>query len=288
MQTRSKSSFPWFGVLILGFVIVVGVLFFWQWQVNKTADEKNASVEQTLSLPDLQPTLPEIDEEAVEMAVGEEMGDGADALAEPAKPILPKLNDSDAVVKTKVSELDGGTRLLAFMVDDELIRKGVRAAHSLSEGWVVKEYRPVSSPNGKYIVTDTGKYDEQQQKIYQTASSNYERYKTHIDVLTNFPPEHAASLYRYFYPLMQQAYEELGLRKGEFHSVMLTALDNTVSAPVFPQDQSLRQPSVMYVYADKSVENLSSLEKLKLRIGAENLEELSAWVRKFRQEIGEF
>jgi len=247
MQYRSESSFPWFAASVsIGIIIVVG-FFAWQWFLTNGSSSSSPSSDKG--------------------------------------PKLPRLNESDAEVKNKVTELDSGAQLLALMVSDELIRKTVRAVNSLSDGWVVKEYRPIISPKGTYLVDDTGRYDAEQQKIYRASIANNARYEQYVDVLTKLKPESVASLYDYFYPLLQQAYEELGLQEASFHSVMMRALDRVVQPTAVSEPQDLRQPSVMYVYADKNVENLSSLQKLKIRLGDEHSTKLASWLTQFRVEI---
>ncbi len=282
MENRSKSTFPFLGVIVSIAVCALLAIGVWLWwPISDKGPPEQVSTPLVLE-SNLGEALENAKPDSVESAVEVELG-----TPEPidVKPSLPRLNESDESFKEKIRQQEGGVELLSLMIDSELIRKVVRATHSLSEGWVVKEYRPITSPKGPLLVTDTGSYDAENLRVYEIAFENYERYEKYISMLTQFSPESAAGVYRHFYPLFQQAYEELGLQVSSFHKVTLNALDEVLSSPIFPRDARLRQPSVMYIFADEKLESLSSLEKLKLRIGPENTVKLRSWSRSFKQEV---
>lgn len=281
MEHQSKSSFPVWGLgLSVAFcaLLAISIWLLWPTKIEERATE-------TIAPPPQQevaePVLEVPDTEEVQSAVEEELNTEEE---EPA-PVLPRLNESDESVKAKAIELSGGAELLSLFVDAELIRKAVRAVHSLSEAWVVKEYRPIQSPTGRFVVSDTGLRDDENLKIYEVSPQNYTRYARYVSALTKVSPSDAVSLYQHFYPLMQEAYEELGYRDVEFNDVMKKALDQFLAVPEFSVNEKLIQPSVMYVYQDKDIERSTSLNKLKLRIGPENLSTLRAWARNFKANL---
>lgn len=279
---QKKISFPWLGsmLIVAALVVAAGFLF------TKGLFKQEAIATQTInvappitpkeSIPIVRATEPE--------SVIEEPQYVAEAVTpkESLEP-LPRLQESDPTFKAKLSELDGGAALISLLVNDELIRKGVRMVHGLSEGFVVKEFRPIQSPQGAFGVTPTGEKNAQGAAYYEISADNANRYARYIDVLMMLKPEQAHDLYQHFYPLLQQAYEELGLANPNFGRVVLQAIDVLLEPTIGTADEVLSRPSVMFVYNNKQVEATSSVNKLKLRIGSESSDKLEQWLRAFRQ-----
>lgn len=282
MTDSETKSFPlaglFFGVALVA-LIAIGAWLLWP----QGGEEKTVVLPAPVAPPEPEAlATPEVEnlEQTieVEMALEEEVDD---------TPELPPLNESDSSLKEKIASLSGGSSVLALLVDSELIRKTVRAVHGLSEGWVVKEYRPLHSPKGSLAVVETGALTENKLKVYTISSANYRRYEKYMSMLTRFSPESAAQVYVHFYPLFEQAYGELGLREGSFQEATKTAINRILASTVLSRNTTLVQPSVMYTFADPEMESLSSLDKLKLRLGAENEAELQAWVKRFLAQISE-
>ena len=96
-----------------------------------------------------------------------------------------------------------------------------------------------------------------------------------------------AALYKRFYPLLEEAYREMGLKKGNFHTVMLGAIDNLLAAPVVEQDILLVRPKVFYQYADPALEKLPASHKLLLRMGPDNTRRLQESLKNLRAKLAE-
>ncbi len=205
------------------------------------------------------------------------------ATPQPIASTLPRLNESDAPFRADVAEIE--PQVPALLTDSELVRKGVRAVHGLSEGFVVKEFRPVVSPEGRFGVEDTGQRNANDERLYRISDDNYVRYTPHVDALVAMPPEQVVALYRSYFPLLQQAYEELGLPEPDFHSVMLRAVDNAIAATPPDSRVLLHQPSVMYEFNDEALESASSVDKLFIRMGPENAERVQRWLEALRFEL---
>jgi hypothetical protein len=199
-------------------------------------------------------------------------------------PPLPKLNDSDAAVKSELSALHEAS--LALLVNDELLRKFVRAINSLSEGKVVQSHRPVQSPSGHFRTESNGYFTADNQREYTIAVANFTRYEIFIDSVLSLKPEQAVGLYQRYYPLLQQAYNELGLKETSFKRVTLKAIAHaTTLLPEFSGDEVLLQPSVMYKFADEDVEQLSQVQKLLLRMGPRNSARLQLWLKSLDSKL---
>jgi hypothetical protein len=81
-------------------------------------------------------------------------------------------------------------------------------------------------------------------------------------------------IYERYYPLLEQAYEELGVKKGDFRQVTKRALTRITKAPMPPQDAALSRPSVTYRFSAADLEQRAPVEKLLFRMGPENAQRL--------------
>ncbi len=271
-------------ILVLSLAIVLGIVAggVYLFVSKKSAPPVVAEVPLPLDLP----IIEEVEEpivEAPDPVVPEEPVVEETA---PPEPVLPPLNRSDEQFKAALAELDGTARLIALLANDQLIRKGVRAVHALSEGYAVKEYRPIASPPGLFVAEPLAKRGPNDEMLFKIRDAGFARYVEHIAALDAVSPEALAQVYRTYYPLLQQAYQELGLPEPDFREVMLKALDQALLPVVLSDEQSvLSRPSVMYVFRDKGVEAMSGLQKLKWRLGPDNAAKVESWVRDFRAAL---
>jgi len=209
---------------------------------------------------------------------------------EPPQPVvevesLPTLNESDAGVLAALQELRGES-LLRLIVPQEVLRKFVLAVNGIQEGKVVHEYRPIVSPPPPFIseqftVMVEGVAVDQE----RVSMNNFQRYEPYVTTLALIDPDAAVALYKRFYPLMAEAFKELGLKKSNFHTVMIGAIDNILAAPDVGGDLLLVHPKVFYQYADPSLEKLPQTHKLMLRMGPENARSVKASLRQLRARL---
>ena len=88
-------------------------------------------------------------------------------------PSLPALNQSDAFFTEQVNQkLSRRPRLTELFVGEESIRKWVRAIYQLSQGNVVKEFRPTSSPEGRLQTIEKTPATQDSFATYVIASHN--------------------------------------------------------------------------------------------------------------------
>jgi hypothetical protein len=203
---------------------------------------------------------------------------------EPEEP-LPLLNESDSSVLAALKELRG-EGLLQLVVPKEVLRKFVLAVNAVAEGKVVNEYRPLVSPTPpfkleKFTVMIDGEAVEQE----RISTANFERYESYVTTLALIDSDATATMYRHFYPLLEEAFKELGLKKSNFHSVMIAAIDNILAAPDERGELLLVHPKVLYQFADPALENMPQTHKLMLRMGPENARSVKASLRQLRARL---
>lgn len=198
---------------------------------------------------------------------------------------LPTLNESDSSILAALQQLRG-EGLLQLLVPQEVIRKFVLAVNNLAEGKVIHEYRPVVSPPPPFVAETFSVMIEgtavDQERV---APANFQRYEPYVTTLALIDSDAAVAVYRRFYPLLEEAFRELGLKKPNFHSVLIAAIDNILAAPDAHGDLLLVRPKVFYQYADPALEQLPQTHKLMLRMGPENARSVKASLRQLRARL---
>jgi hypothetical protein len=209
---------------------------------------------------------------------------------EPPPPVatvepLPLLNESDSSLLAELQQLRG-EGLLQLIVPQEVIRKFVLAVNNVAEGKVIHEYRPIVSPPPPFIAESFSVVIEGTAADQERVSpKNFQRYEPYVTTLSLVDSDAAVSVYRRFYPLLEEAFLELGLKKPNFHSVLIAAIDNVLAAPDARGDLLLLRPKVFYQYADPALETLPQTHKLMLRMGPENARSVKASLRQLRTRL---
>ncbi|WP_075187077.1 DUF3014 domain-containing protein [Teredinibacter haidensis] len=209
----------------------------------------------------------------------------ADPLANPPEPVvtekpLPHLDTSDEPVLTELKESPQLSQLAALLTPEDVLRKSVRAAYNLSKGAVVPQYRPLKGPDSAFraqaigrmakVPAPTTKEGYVQTAVFKNPPQNQQRYDLYAQIATSLDTETLVSLYQLYYPLLQQAYDELGEGPDSFHSVVLTAVESFLATPATDSEPELILTSVQYQFLDPALESLPNTQKLLLRMGNEN------------------
>ena len=204
---------------------------------------------------------------------------------------LPDLDQSDAAVLAALKALNVNG-LVEMVIPQEILRKFVRAVNVLDEGKVITEYRPIASPQGAFVAdsfnvkVSGGEVGEQQEvEQYRVSPKNYLRYTLFVQVVSALDSDAAVVLYKHYYPLLNRAHQELGMNKGNFHSVLIRAIDRVLSAPDANGDMLLIHPKVYYEFADPALEKLPDIHKLLLRMGPDNAQKIKASLRNVRAKL---
>ena len=87
------------------------------------------------------------------------------------------------------------------------------------------------------------------------------------------------------YPLLQQAYVELGYPKGYFNDRVIVVIDHLLAAPEPPPPVYVTQPRIVYEFADPALEELSAGQKAMVRVGLDNERRMKAKLRDIRTAL---
>ena len=209
----------------------------------------------------------------------------------PAPVPLPGLNQSDASVLAALKALNING-LVEMIIPQEILRKFVRAVDILEEGKVVTEYRPITSPQGAFVAdsfsvkVSGGELGEQQDvEQFRVSPKNYLRYTLYAQVISALDSDASIALYKRYYPLLNRAHQELGSGKGNFHTVLIRAIDKVLAAPDASGDMILIHPKVYYEFADPALEKLPDVHKLMLRMGPDNAAAVKDSLRHIRTKL---
>lgn len=195
----------------------------------------------------------------------------------PAQP-LPVLANSDAAMWGALAELMGKKSLTDLFYPDGMIRRIVATIDNLPRKKAPLRVMPVKPVPPSFVRMDTG-------NSMVIGPGNSKRYAPYVAVAQAVDAGKLAAVYVRFYPLFQQAYQELGYPKGYFNDRLVEALDNLLDAPDINEPIKLVQPKVMYEFADPALEARSAGQKIMIRMGSENAAKVKAKLRAIRHEV---
>jgi hypothetical protein len=191
---------------------------------------------------------------------------------------LPPLADSDSALGAAITALVHAASLPELFYPDRLARRWVATIDNLPREQVAAEVRALRPPGGPLATRG-------EEEALVIAPDNSARYARYMVLLAAVDVSQAAALYRRFYPLLQEAYEELGYPGQYFNDRVVAVIDHLLATPEVAEPIRLVHPSVMYRYADPQLEARSAGQKALLRIGRENAAEVKAKLRALRAEI---
>jgi DUF3014 family protein len=196
---------------------------------------------------------------------------------EPAPEPLPALEDSDSAVQQSVSGVFGGA-LDPFLIPQNIIRRVVVTIDNLPRKKTSVQLWPVKPTAGTLVTTADG-------EEAVLSAENYARYAPLVQIAQRADMEQVAAAYRRLYPLLQQAYVELGYPQGYFNDRLVEVIDHLLDTPEIAGPIKLTQPGVFYQYADASLEERSAGQKLLIRMGTGNAAIIKGKLRQLRAQV---
>jgi hypothetical protein len=191
---------------------------------------------------------------------------------------LPMLEASDEAFVAALGEAVAEPTFTQFVETQGLIRRLVVAIDNLPNGRLSMKQRPLKAVAGALAVTG----DE---STLTLSADNYARYGPLVALAERVDPAALAGVYRHYYPLFQQAYQELGYPDAYFNDRLVAVIDHLLAASPVDGPVRLVQPHVLYRYADPALEARSPGHKILLRMGPENSRRVQAVLRSWRAQI---
>lgn len=201
-------------------------------------------------------TGPTIGEPVIEHPLPPAPADAADAP-------LPALADSDAFMLDAIGSVVGDRPAHDFVAMPGVVRRIVVTVDNVAREKVPLLTRAVGALPGSLVVTRDG------ERIF-LSDENARRYAPYVQAIAQLDVAKLAALYRRVYPLLQQAYGEVGKPGEYFNDRAVAVIDDLLATPTVTGPIELEQPSVYYRYKDPALEARSAGQRLLLRMGAAN------------------
>ncbi|MGS7841882.1 DUF3014 domain-containing protein [Stenotrophomonas forensis] len=177
-----------------------------------------------------------------------------------ADPALPKLADSDGAAWGALSQLFQGEGPLTLLLRDHLIQRLVTQVDNLDKPSVPPTALAARPLPGSLQV----KPGEGGERI---AASNAARYAPYVQAFTSLDPAATAAAYKRFYPLIQQAYVDLGRPEGYFNDRLVAVIDHLLDTPELTQAPRVeRDERGRYRFVDPTLQSRSIGQKALLRM----------------------
>ena len=262
MQNRSSQ---WFIPIVLALGAAAALWYYWM----RVSEPEGAGP----------PPPAEVEEPAADIGPLHPVEPQGGASPRPELVPLPPLDQADAYFRLGVVDVVGDA-IDSQLAESGIIAKIVATVDNLPRSHVAERVRPLGRLEAPFVV-DAGEAGGD----YLIGSSNYARYDALVDLAMSADLPGAAELYRRFYPLFQQAYENLGYPDAYFNDRLVEVIDHLLATPEIADSVALVRPHVLYEYADPDLEALSSGQKLLLRMGGDHRARLKERLQELRELV---
>lgn len=191
---------------------------------------------------------------------------------------LPALDESDAAISASLDTLLAGGARPDLLLLQDVIRRVVVTVDNLPRERFARRLSPVKSVEGGLLVSGDG-------KDRVISEDNRARYAPYVALVDAVDIRYLTALYARFYPLFQQAYQELGYPQGYFNDRLVAVLDHLLATPEPAGPLRVVQPKVLYQFADPELERLSAGQKILVRMGPDNAARVKARLRELRRRV---
>ena len=251
MRQEDRGLWIIIGVLIVGAAIAVYVLF------------RPASAPAATAPPAAR---------AARAALPEVLGGPGDQIE------LPPLDDTDGLIRRLVGALSNSPITAAWLPGTGLIRNLVAVTVNMQEGTSPAKLLAPLRPAGTFRVVDRNGRE-------YVDPASYARYDAAADAVVALDPARVARVYATVKPRIEEAYRDLGFSGRSFDGALQSVIVTLIQTPV-PDDPALVRKGVRYVYADDTLEGLTSAQKQFLRMGPRNARRVDEWLRHLADALG--
>jgi hypothetical protein len=191
---------------------------------------------------------------------------------------LPALADSDMALRDALAKVAGADAVKDYLQPENMVRRLVVTIDNLPRQKVAVEKRPTIGLESAFVVDG----DE----LHATLDRrNFDRYQPMVTVVSRLDMQRLAGVYVQYYPLFQQAYQNLGYPTGYFNDRLVQVIDLMLATPQPAGPIELVRPNVMYTFADPALEALPAGQKLLIRMGPDNAAVIKAKLSELRAAL---
>ncbi|MDH5545287.1 MAG: DUF3014 domain-containing protein [Gammaproteobacteria bacterium] len=193
-------------------------------------------------------------------------------------PVPPLANSDKSILKILKQFLDERSLALRFFRDN-MVNRFVASIDNMTRSHLAQKTMFMKPPLGQFLPLQDGK------EGLIISPRNARRYETMLRFAEEVPLDKLVTVYVHFYPLFQQAYENLGYPDRSFNTRFIQVIDHLLDAPEINQPLKLACPQVLCIYADPELEALSAGQRLMLRTGYDNVLREKELLRRLKKEI---
>ena len=270
MSNRS-AAWPW---VVLG-VAVVGGAGWWLFRDDlKPAVPQASPMETRVPAGDPRGAVPTVPVPGPQTQLPPVRDASADA-------DLPALEDSDAMAGKELSALFAGD-VLALLRQDHLIQRLVTHVDNLDQPVLpptALAVRPL--PGSLQVQGDAGSTT-----MHIADAGNAARYAPWVKAFTSVDANAMVAAYLRLYPLVQEAWRQVGHPDGQFNRRLVVVIDHLLQAPepLRPVEVELDERG-RYRFVDPGLQACSAGQKLLLRLDAEQSQAVRRQLRAIRQAV---
>ena len=191
---------------------------------------------------------------------------------------LPKLENSDSMLRNSIAELMGRKAFADMVVPDQLVRRIVATVDNLPRPTAPRRMLPLNPVPGRFAAQASGDAET-------IAAANAARYEPYVRVMEAVNTHALVYSYVRAYPLFQRVYEELGFPGKYFNDRLVEAIDDMLAAPESDSPPRVVRGRVLYEFVDPDLETRSAGQKILLRMGPENAARVKAKLLEVRREL---
>ena len=192
-------------------------------------------------------------------------------------------------VDAALTELFGRKVVLSMFQLQDFPRRLVATVDNLGRLQAPARLWPVNPAGGTLIV-------EKNDGAFVISADNGLRYTPYVLLMETVDLRQVVAAYVRLYPLLQQAYEDLGYPNLYFNDRLVDVIDQLLATPDvsgplqvrLPQINGPLQPQrpwVLYEFADPALQSLSAGQKILLRMGPVNERRVKAKLEELRRLV---
>jgi len=197
---------------------------------------------------------------------------------EAGKKPLPPLNQSDVAVRVAILDVLGDRSLEALVNPQQLVRRVVATIDNLPRRKLAPHLMPMKPVSGNLLTMGVD-------GSTAIAPENSARYFRYVGIVETLDAKRLVAVYAQFYPLFQQAYQELGYPNGYFNDRLIEVIDNLLETPDARKPIRVVRPKVFFEFEEPELEALPAGQKILIRVGAVNASRIKAKLREIRAEL---
>jgi len=262
--------------IIIFFIIACVVTGYFLLSPRETSHHQTVISERSSPPPTENPSMPQIGEGEPLTRHPIPASASEDNKSEEA---LPTLADSDIAIQQALEKFADTKQLDQLFNFNNFIDRLVVTVDNLPPTKLPVQRLPSKPPAGKFMVRKAA------DGSLEIDPDNYKRYTPYVHLIEGLNSQAIAKFYFHFYPLLQEAYANLGYKSAYFNDRVIAVIDELLATPDVSGPVKLIQPSVFYKYKDPRLESLSAGQRLLIRIGSDNSAKIKVKLRELRAAL---